>query len=114
VAHSDNENGGTIGVEYEYNRRSNFGIGGMLDLTGGTFREAFLAVPLYFHLGERLVLIGAPGVNFSTFDEQLAVRLGGGYEMPLGDLTLRPSLYYDVIDSEDNVWVFGVAFLKSF
>lgn len=114
VAHSDSENGGSIGVEYEYNRRSNLGIGGMLDLTGGNFREALLAVPLYFHRGERLVLIGAPGINFSSRDEQLALRLGGGYEVPLGDLTLRPSLYYDVLDSADNIWVFAVAFRRSF
>lgn len=127
------ETGLSIGAEYRYALNERFAIGPMLDYTTYDHETTTLLVAALFWRphGGRFQVFGGPGVEFvdaehrsthvtpvplssssneggDSDDSQFALRLGAGYDFPLGTLSLTPLISADFIDGH-TTWVYGVA-----
>jgi hypothetical protein len=125
------ETGLSVGAEYRYALNERFAIGPMLDYTTYDHEETTLLVAALFWRphGGRFQLFGGPGVEFveaehraspvtpaplssaaetDEDDSEFAFRLGAGYDLPLGKLSLTPLVSADFIDGH-TTWVYGVA-----
>jgi hypothetical protein len=126
------ETGFAIGAEYRYALNDRFAIGPMLDYTTYDHEETTLLVAALFWRphGGRFQLFGGPGVEFvqaeqhaspvtpvplasaasaeDEDDSEFAVRLGAGYDVPVGRLSLTPLISADLIDGH-TTWVYGIA-----
>jgi hypothetical protein len=114
--HTSDDDGFSVGIDYERRLGRWFGIGGLVEFTGGDFRDGVLAMPFYWHVWKELKLVGAPGVEFAAGDgsDDFLVRLGGEYGFDTGHgFELAPALYVDITD-EETALVYGVSFAKSF
>lgn len=125
-----NETGFSIGAEYRYALNEQFAIGPMLDYTTYDHETTTLLVAALFWRpnGGRFQLFGGPGVEFvdaerhhaspvtplplssakDADDSEFAFRLGAGYDLPLGTLSLTPLISADFIDGH-TTWVYGIA-----
>jgi opacity protein-like surface antigen len=126
------ETGFSVGAEYRYALNERFAIGPMLDYTTYDHEETTLLVAALFWrpYAGRFQLFGGPGVEFvnaehqSTHvtpvplsssvkaedddDSEFAWRLGAGYDVPVGKLSLTPLVSADFIDGH-TTWVYGIA-----
>jgi len=109
----------TLGVEYERRLSQRWGVGALVDYAGGGLRNTVVAVPVFWHPGERWILLAAPGVEahdgrgddgHGGVDEDetfFVFRLGTVYLIPLaGSWKLAPAVNLDLVDGE-KVWVYG-------
>jgi hypothetical protein len=117
----------TLGFDYERRLSQRWGVGVMIDHAGGGLRNSVLGVPVFWHPGGKWKLWAAPGVEYHNGRGQVVeghgehgeidedetyflVRLGVGYDIPLGgSWGLTPNLNVDFVEGE-RVWVYGVAF----
>ena len=104
-------NGFALGLEWEMRFHEKWGIGAVIEFLGqDTVRNVLVVVPFSFHPVGHWRLIFGPGMEFTPTKDKFAVRLGVGYEIPLGGhWSLAPEVFVDLIDSGENTWVGGLA-----
>jgi hypothetical protein len=115
-ARSGDENGFSVGLDYERRLNRRFGIGGVAESTGGDFRDGIVGIPLCWHPWKELKLLAAPGVEFAPSErsDEFLVRFGGEYGFDIGKgFEIAPSLYFDFTREERTV-VLGASFAKRF
>ncbi|HEX5638960.1 MAG TPA: hypothetical protein VFX81_04090 [Burkholderiaceae bacterium] len=122
------ETGLSIGAEYRYGLNERFAIGPMLDYTTYDHETTTLLVAALFWRphGGRFQVFGGPGVEYvdaehhatpvtpvalssaeADDDSEFALRLGAGYDFPIGKLSLTPLISADFIDGH-TTWVYGI------
>lgn len=107
------KNGPALGLEYERRFSDSFGVGGVIEYTGGDADVWVAAIPFAYHVGHWKFYV-APGVEDGHHGTEELLRLGGEYAFELsGGWELAPQLNVDFVDGED-VWVFGVLFARGF
>lgn len=121
-----------VGAEYVRTLGEFFGIGLAVDYAAGDFeRDLLIVVPLVATPIPAWKLIVAPGIEIGEEIELdpeaagsgdgpeietktkgfFAIRFGTAYDFTVGrSFTLSPALYYDVIGSSKNTWVYGFNF----
>jgi len=124
----------TLGGDYQYRIASRWAVGGFGEVIFAEHTEYLLGIPLYFFLTERFWLRTGPGVEFvtesleeheghsvsssssqtpTTTESKFLFRLGAGYNIELGGLTLTPSLDLDLVRNA-RALVWGLNIGKSF
>ena len=103
--------GFALGLVYEYRFHEKWGIGAAVDALGqNTTRETAVAVPVSFHPTERWRLFAGPGVEFTDHGDELLIRMGVGYEIPLhGKWTIAPEFAADFIEGGKRLFIGGFA-----
>jgi len=110
----EHEDGFTLGVDYEYALTPRLGAGFVLERAYGDVDASSLFAVLDIHLTEQLVAQIGPGYEWKDDKENTGVfRLGTYYEIELGDITLAPTISYDMGEDE-NTFVYGVLLGKKF
>ena len=107
-----NENGLTLGIEYERRLNEFFGVGVLVEHSFGDLDFWVYAVPFAYHTGRWKFYI-APGVEDGDHGRESLVRLGGEYAYEVGAWEISPQLDVDFVDG-DQVLVLGVSFGKGF
>ena len=107
-----NENGVTLGIEYERRLNKSFGIGVVAEHSFGDLDFWVYTVPFAYHTG-RWKFYLAPGVEDGAHGGEFLVRLGGEYAYEVGAWEISPQLDVDFVDG-DEVLVLGVTFGKAF
>ena len=88
-------------------------MGFLADFAGGEIDSQVYAVPLTYHAGEKLRLVGAPGIELSHGHSEFLVRLGAAYDFHRKRLTISPTASLDFVGGDTFVVVgvgFGVGF----
>lgn len=104
----------TIGFDYERRFTQLFGFGGMIDWIAEGRRE-FLVGPVGFlhpFKGSKFWLAPLAERVRETGDWALVVRIGAGWDFPVGKsgkYSIAPNINYDISD-EHQLWVLGLAF----
>lgn len=107
------KNAPALGLEYERRFSESFGVGGVLEYTGGDAEVWVAAIPFAYHIGHWKFYV-APGVEDGHHGTEELVRLGGEYAFELsGGWEVAPQINVDFVDGED-AWVFGVLFARAF
>ncbi|MEH6593591.1 MAG: hypothetical protein V7746_25210 [Halioglobus sp.] len=107
------KNGPALGLEYERRFNDSFGVGGVIEYTGGDAEVWVAAIPFAYHTGHWKFYV-APGVEDGHHGTEELLRLGGEYAFELSSgWEVAPQLNVDFVDCED-VWVFGVLFARVF
>lgn len=101
--------GVTLGGNYEYRLEHEVGVGGFAEATLSNDTAVVLGGAGFFHVGDRWVFVGGPGVEIINGNANAIVRLGGWYEFEVDDFTLAPTLFIDV-GGGDTAIVAGVSF----
>ena len=107
-----NDNGLTLGIEYERRLSKSFGMGVLAEHSFGDLNFWVYAVPFAYHTGPWKFYI-APGVEDGDHGRNSLIRLGGEYAFMAGAWEISPQLDVDFVDG-DQVLVLGVAFGKGF
>jgi hypothetical protein len=114
--HTSDDDGFSVGLDYEYHVNRRFGIGGLLEYTGPDFREWIVGLPICWHPWRELKLFVAPGVDFDRPDDKtyFLVRIGSEYGFGIGrGFEIAPALNID-FTSEETSLVYGVSIAKKF
>jgi len=114
--HTSDEDGFSVGIDYERRLSHLFGIGGVIEYTAGDVREGVSVLPFVWHAWKELKLVGAPGTWFSSgsASDEIMLRLGGEYGFEIGrGYELAPGLFFDLTQEETAI-VYGASFAKSF
>jgi len=116
VTTSGDEEGVSVGIEYERRLSARFGIGAVIEHTGADFRENIVAVSFAWHPWKELKLFAAPGVAIETAEasSEALLRVGVDYGLGIGKgFEIAPGIAFDFTESENSV-VIGAVFSKSF
>ncbi len=107
------KNGPAIGFEYARRFNESFGLGAVVEYTGGDGDFWVAALPVIWHLGH-WKLYAAPGIEDGDHGTEELLRLGVERAFVLSDgWEIAPQVNVDLVDGEE-VWVFGVFFAKGF
>jgi hypothetical protein len=92
---TDRGGGGfTLGGQYEYRLKADWGVGGFADVTFGSDVAIVIGAAGYWHPIDRLTLLAGPGVDLEADD--IFVRVGGSYDFTVKDYVIGPALYIDL------------------
>ena len=105
-----------IGVNYQWMFHEDFGLGGLLEFSGGGVGRTWLiGVPLYFHTRSPLYFLVAPGIEFEDSDSDLFFRVGVGYEFAFNPRwSLVPAFNVDFVENDDTKFVYGLGVFYAF
>jgi hypothetical protein len=101
--------GVTLGANYEYQLKDEIGVGGFGEVTLSNRTAVVLGGAAFFHVGDRWVFLGGPGVEIISGNADVIARVGGWYEFEVDDFTLAPTLFID-LGGGDPAIVVGVSF----
>jgi hypothetical protein len=81
-----------------------------VEVATGDLREVIVAFPFALHPWRGLHLVAAPGMEIPKHgDVEFAMRLGAGYQFPIGRFTIGPEFNADLVDGEPT-YVIGLSF----
>ena len=109
----------TFGAEYEYQMRSEWSVGALLEYTpdvvlGRDFTLVLATANFRPATMDRLKITGGLGVEFrETAGDDVRARIGVGYDVYRGGLTVTPRLGLDFGDGGENI-VLGVTLSSRF
>jgi hypothetical protein len=101
------ENGFSVGLDYEYRLSDLFGVGALGEYTEGDFDHWVFGVPLLLHPYKGLVLKLVPGVEHKpkTSKSEFLVRTGIAYSFHITDRwTIAPEFNFDFADRTTKVY----------
>lgn len=97
-----------MGAEYEYRFMPVLGVGGILEYLFANPGVTRLGLPVFVHpLSTDWLLLAAPIVEISGGGASAGARLGTRVPIPLGGISLIPSLAVDFINGNENL-IFGL------
>jgi hypothetical protein len=113
------ETGFTIAGEYEYRGSGwgKWGVAGVVEFIFMDEIEAIVMPLVYFHFTPEFFVRGGGGLEIGQAEDEaekeahFIVRLGAGYEIPVGDFKIIPSIDFDAIRS-DPATAYGIVFAK--
>ena len=124
----DSKSGFSLGVDYEYRFSELFGLGGVVEYTGGDFDHVLLLVPVFIHPYKGWLLNVAAGAEIHEEHEEHGVhveheedgdnertadwvaRVGAAYQFHFGErYTIAPEVNVDFTEHE-TAFAYGVAF----
>jgi hypothetical protein len=98
---SDGKVAGTYGAEYLYQLHPMLGLGLFYEWSSGEYDAGGGGVPFSITLSEDLKLRLAAAVERELFQEdQFLFRIGVGYDLHAGQLTLAPSAWIDLVNGK--------------
>jgi len=104
------ESGFVAGLDYEYRLTHLFGAGLLAEVATGDLRDVIVAFPFALYPWRGLRFVAAPGMEIPDHgDVEFAMRLGVGYQFPIGHFTVGPEFNADLVDGEPT-YVIGVSF----
>jgi hypothetical protein len=113
-----NENGLSIGIDYEYRINQWVGLGGLVEYAGGDFEHLLLAVPIFIHPHSNWLLKLAGGAEIHNAhgdheedkrEREWIIRTGIAYQFPLADnWTIAPEFNVDFSEHE-TLFVYGIS-----
>lgn len=131
-SHSGEEDGFTLGGEYEFRFNRYLGAGAFGEVIGGDFGEVVFGGLLNIHPGERFTVFTGPGWDrrFQTQGDespeahqsseepaeegrQFLWRAGLMYEIPAGRIRISPNLAVDFLEGH-RVFIYGVTLGSGF
>ena len=109
VVREESEDAFTAGVDYEYRLKSLFGVGGIVEYSGGDLEATVAAGALFIHPIGGLKLILAPGVENKGDENKFLFRTGVYYDFFFGKFSVGPTFSVDFVDGEQNL-IYGLSF----
>lgn len=106
----------TLGIDAERRlglMHGKIGIGILAEAILAEHTEMILGAPLFYHATDEIKLIGAIARTFADdghggTHQATLIRLGAGYDLHMGGITLTPAVNADFIDGHLSV-VYGLA-----
>jgi hypothetical protein len=109
-SHHSDENGFSVGLDYEHRISDVFGIGALVEYTTEDFDSWVVAAPVYIHPYMGLRLLAAPGFENRESENKFLVRAGIAYQIPVAKgVSLTPEYNVDFITNGEKVHVYGVS-----
>jgi len=108
--HHGNENGFSVGMDYEHRLNTILGVGGLVEYSAGDFDSWVVAASLFIHPYKGFRLIIAPGLENKDSSSNFLFRTGVAYQFELGNnWSISPEYNLDFVHSE-TVQVYGLSF----
>ena len=109
-SHHKDENGFSVGLDFEHRLSTIFGVGGLVEYTAGDFDSWVVAAPLFVHPYKGFRLILAPGFENKEGDNNFLFRTGLAYQFEIGNKwSISPEYNADFVNGE-TVHVYGISF----
>jgi hypothetical protein len=109
-SHHSEDNGFSIGLDYEHRINEAFGVGALVEYTTKDFDSWVVAFPVYVHPYMGLRLLAAPGFENRESENKFLVRAGIAYQIPVAKgVSLTPEYNVDFITNGEKVHVYGVS-----
>jgi hypothetical protein len=109
-SHHSEENGFSVGLDYEHRISDIFGVGGLVEYTTEDFDSWVFAAPVFIHPYMGLRLLAAPGFENRESENKFLVRAGIAYQIPVTKgVSITPEYNVDFITNGEKVHVYGVS-----
>jgi len=109
-SHHSDENGFSVGLDYEHRISDIFGVGALVEYTTEDFDSWVLAAPVFIHPYMGLRLLAAPGFENRESENKFLVRVGIAYQIPVAKgVSITPEYNVDFITNGEKVHVYGVS-----
>jgi len=109
-SHHEDENGFSVGLDYEHRLSPILGIGGLVEYSAGDFDSWVVAAPLFVHPYKGFRLVFAPGFEHKESTSDFLFRTGIAYQFEIGNRwSISPEYNVDFVHDE-TVHVYGVSF----
>jgi len=117
---TDYDRGGTnptLGLELERNMEGPWSVGGVLEHSSSGFRNqrsTLTMATLNYRppATDRLKFIGGAGYEFNRFGDDVRLRVGVGYDLVQGPMTLTPRIAFDFGNSREDLVLGATAFFR--
>ncbi len=117
---TDFDRGGTnptLGLELENNLEGPWSVGGVLEHSSSGFRDQrstlTMATLNYRPPGtDRLKFTGGAGYEFNRFGDDVRLRVGVGYDLVQGPMTLTPRIAFDFGNSREDLVLGATAYFR--
>lgn len=110
----ENEDGYTIGIDYEYRVNEVLGIGTVIEHAAQDIKANTILAVADIHTPIGLIFQIGPGYEFGEDENNPLFRFGGLYEFEYESYTISPQVHFDMVKDEDNSLVFGFAIGRAF
>jgi hypothetical protein len=109
-SHHSDDNGFSVGLDYEHHISDIFGIGGLVEYTTEDFDSWVVAAPIYVHPYMGLRLLAAPGFENRESENKFLFRAGIAYQIPVAKgVVLTPEYNVDFITNGEKVHLYGIS-----
>jgi hypothetical protein len=99
--HDGDENGFTVGIDYERRITPRIGVGAIFDYASGDFRTTVLAAAASYRAVAGLTFLGAVGVDHHDNHNDALYRLGVLYHFEIGERWfVSPAVQVDFVNGE--------------
>lgn len=100
----------TLGIDYVYSVTEELGIGGAVEYVSGNIGVGVVTVMGAYSPIEQFYLALGPGVEIDEDEISPLLRLGTGYKIEIGQLSMGPAIYFDWVrkgpdDKEANAFI---------
>ena len=117
---TDFDRGGTnptLGLELDHDLDGPWSVGGVAEYSSSGYRgsnSTLLLGTLNYRPPEtpRLKLTGGTGVEFNRYGDDIRLRLGIGYDVVTGPVTLTPRFAFDFGNSRENLVLGATAYFR--
>lgn len=106
----------TVGAEYEYLYTPQLSFGGIVEYTPDAYGQRSASVVMgtvNFRVMPKLKITGGAGVELNDFNDRFRARIGAGYDVLDGPITVTPRVAIDFGDGDESL-VFGAVLSQRF
>ena len=107
--HDEGEDGFSVGLAYERRLSELFGVGGIVEYTGGDFDMWLAGAPIFIHPFKGFRFLLAPGIEHKHGENEFLFRAGLAYEFEFDRWSITPEFNIDFVDGEEAL-VYGLSF----
>ncbi len=104
----------TVGVEYELRVHEFLGLAALIDHAAGDVDSTVAGAGIMVHPCGDLRLLAAGANDHHAGDDEFIVRLGAMYDFWVDGWSITPSINVDLLEDNEENWVYGVGIGRGF
>ena len=104
----------TVGLDYEFRVHKWFGLAALIDHAAGDIDSTVAGAGVFLHPWGDVRLLAAGANEHHEGNDEFIVRLGALYDFWVNGWSISPTINVDLLEDNEENWVYGVSFGRGF